>query len=404
MKEIPSIENAPIRLTQLKMTARQLFLSAPMTNPSSCQRFLEHSRYHIAVCLAHVVMSHFKSFSEKNRKMIQRLLVKICGSISERQNEKTRERLEELRLHLSQSQHAGLVSVLEPLLLPSWGFLTKRGTDIVEIISLGKAWMALGIARMELTVPPPSVDPAAKHNFKADHLSSVHCLDLTSEIKIRSQFQCIPGGFDETESIVHLKEKLKSIEMRIQSLKDQSVARPHPSQYPEIEQRVSKFMQTQGTQDSRALLFHLNPSFLGFKSKLNSLAMDLEQGNSEAIRNAENWIETALNFLKDQSNRFPFYIDILQPFLHGVLETCHGLSALQAAHRIQSVYNDLPNVSEYTRALMQLHSTFSLHPIGARQNLEDLGRHLHAKLSALHPNEVLSLLFVHKTFCSRAMA
>ena len=387
---MPSILDAPCFLRHLKLASRHL-LCAFRSHRVSSQQFIFDMRYQIAVSLACILWAHLSSFPSTSRSAIQQLLRDFCRFMQSRDSEDADDTMQHvlrcLTLHLGHSDHAEMVTLSETCYLPCCHLLVKAHPlrSARALVCLGKAWVLLGYLRMRLAIPPVGVDPATKQQFKARHLSFTLASDMRPELAIRKDIQSIAGGFDETEKIEELSNTIHMIEAQVAILNEQTVARPEPSQYQELCHCLHQYLASQGAPFDIPCL--TKTCFVGTLERIEELMRGLDDkacdDKDTITAQSLNWIETSKNFMRQTEKDHPLYMDILQPFFHGILEICHGLGAIASFTRVQSVRPECSFMEKCAEEMMAVIPNYDASDLGMQDTVEKIGRILFNRFTDL---------------------
>ena len=125
----------------------------------------------------------------------------------------------------------------------------------------------------------------------------------------------------------------------------------------------------------------------GTVQKIQELVEGLERDEEwGAGDKARNWIAASLRFVKETQRQYPLYCDIIQPFFHGVLEVCHGLSAMIPAQKFRKQSPICQFMAQSAQQMMNLHP--SPLPISQKEKVEEIGRSIFSSLGQQSGNEV----------------
>jgi hypothetical protein len=76
---------------------------------------------------------------------------------------------------------------------PNLHDLQLKPCSAADLATAGRNWALLGLVRLHLLVPPAGVDPAGKYGLQRDHCLRMADLQLEAELRVRREFQELPG-------------------------------------------------------------------------------------------------------------------------------------------------------------------------------------------------------------------
>ncbi|KAK8943576.1 hypothetical protein KSP40_PGU010141 [Platanthera guangdongensis] len=209
--------------------------------------------------------------------------------------------LRSLILSSSHSLFSSLMgSVIQPLLEELYA-----GYSLNDSISLGKAWVHIGILRFHLLLYPDGSDPAVKNALKSSWIHRrISLLEL--EMKVRRDCELLSGkctdDLDEWS-----RESQEKLEMEEKCANAKIVFRPQPSKYNELKLACSNFL----------------PRVHSCTSLLKNARCNNE---IDIVEMANDWQVTSQSFITRLSEDFTEYMDLVQPIQVAVYEMKLGLS------------------------------------------------------------------------------
>jgi len=109
--------------------------------------------------------------------------------------------------------------------------------------------------------------------------------------------------------------------------------------------------------------------------EIEKLVDGLCKGMAAVHQAADNWVDVCLNFLKATSREYPFYLYVLQPFFHGILETCLGIAVLCSASKVKTSKKDpFVDLVTWAKQMMSPFRSNSLASLAREEELDHLGR------------------------------
>ena len=105
--------------------------------------------------------------------------------------------------------------------------------------------------------------------------------------------------------------------------------------------------------------------------------------NDTSTAKSLNWIETSKSFIRKTEKDHPLYMDILQPFFHGILEICHGLGAMASFTRVQSVSPECLFMEKCAEKMMTVIPCHDASDLGMQETIEKIGRLLFNRCTEL---------------------
>ncbi|PON47074.1 Midasin [Parasponia andersonii] len=231
------------------------------------------------------------------------LSAKDCGGESLRL-----EKLQRLRAIILSSSHNGLKTSMEkfiaPLLLELYCDCSSSGC----ISNLGRAWLHLGVLRLNLLLSCDDLDPAMKYRCKdsqlADKISS-----LKLEIQVRRECNFLAGWLSTRECDKEQVQALENFEVEKRKLQRKIVFRSNYKKFKNLKHRCIEFL---------AHALSKSSEFLWSDIEAMSLEKIPDQG--------DNWQSTATAFIEKLSDDYPEYIDFVQPVQVAVYEMKLGFS------------------------------------------------------------------------------
>jgi midasin len=332
------------RLQQLSLAVEQLLRGA-----ATCCSPLDDSSaggwHTLALLLAQLLFAHVGSFRQPaDVQQLLQLLVQLLagagfnssGGGGDRQA--AQQWLQQLGALLSRSSHSTLHNMHAQLLQPLAEAVLLQGLLrapeqqqqqpqpwYAGVAQQGWAWLLLGCARLQLVAPPPGVDPAGKHGYKAAALARWVAQQLDGDIHVLALSQQVPGGLDGLPQLQQLLAERASLAAQLRHLRTRCVPRPEPPQYQHLQQEVAAFS---GGMASTRRLLEVGRSLLHTAQHVGGADVA-----SSAAHEAELWQSSAGGWCRRMQAQFADYSDVLQPVLLAVMEARHGLALLAAAGR-----------------------------------------------------------------------
>ncbi|XP_035825952.1 midasin isoform X2 [Aplysia californica] len=211
---------------------------------------------------------------------------------------------------------------------------SAKGRERERSADVGRAMALTGLLQAHMLAPRGPVDPVEKAGLKLQHV-----LNETEEIDVRLStwdsyltFRCGRSLADTPTEHVHpeirrLRDRREQLEKTRAKLEQRKAYRPEPSQFKELCQSVSGFL------DSSLSLSRLTD----LTHKLSSFTRDdlptAETTLTTALQEEKVWQDSAQRFLRQLKQKFPLYRDLLCPVHLAIHQVKYGLRLM--AHHVE---------------------------------------------------------------------
>ncbi|KAJ4772445.1 Midasin [Rhynchospora pubera] len=253
--------------------------------------------------LKQIFFVHKKHFQDETFGQLKSILVQLS------KNDLKMENLASLRSLISKSTHDGLSSRWDEVVEPLLKELYAKCPSAELLYNLGCAWFHIGKLRFELLLSSYELDPAMKYAFKHYHtLEKISFLEL--DMKVRHECEQLVGcnieDSHQNGRKVLLLQKLGAEEKKLRA---KVVFRPQPSKFQVLRKECEEF--------KKLILVW------------SSLLVDEPRGTENlqrAVDKACRWQIISADFIKQLSEEFSEYIDLIQPIQVAIYEMKLGLS------------------------------------------------------------------------------
>ncbi|KAJ4786530.1 Midasin [Rhynchospora pubera] len=253
--------------------------------------------------LKQIFFVHKKHFQDETFGQLKSILVQLS------KNDLKMENLASLRSLISKSTHDGLSSRWDEVVEPLLKELYAKCPSAELLYNLGCAWFHIGKLRFELLLSSYELDPAMKYAFKHYHtLEKISFLEL--DMKVRHECEQLVGcnieDSHQNGRKVFLLQKLGAEEKKLRA---KVVFRPQPSKFQVLRKECEEF--------KKLILVW------------SSLLVDEPRGTENlqrAVDKACRWQIISADFIKQLSEEFSEYIDLIQPIQVAIYEMKLGLS------------------------------------------------------------------------------
>ncbi|GLI68780.1 hypothetical protein VaNZ11_013272, partial [Volvox africanus] len=198
-----------------------------------------------------------------------------------------------------------------------------------ELALRGRAWLLVGLLRLQLVVPPAGIDPAGKYTLKRRHLEGHILHDLQPEILVRKALQDLPGGPSEAAHLDELMQVRAEVVSQAEATAARCVPRPQPSSYASLQQEVASFAASLAALPRvLALMAVMYKAAAAGSTEQQSTA---EAPLAAALREAELWQANAMAWCDRFGQQYAWYPDLVQPIQLAVNEMLRGFALLSVA-------------------------------------------------------------------------
>ncbi|WOL06186.1 midasin isoform X3 [Canna indica] len=354
-----SIKDYDVHCLKLRLTSRSLWQATLLQGELFS---LLHSA--ADVLFKQIIYVHHKSFAEDVSNKIKSILCSAFG------RDTTLEDIETLKSLISSSNYAGLSSHVDLLIKPLLRELYIKHPSCDYLYNLGCAWLHMGMLRFHL-LNQDGPDPALKYSFK--HSNMLHKISLLElETKVRRECERLSGRgsliYGENQRLLTL-QKLKLEEKQLRS---KVVFRPERSKYWDLRSACANF--------GKLLL-----SCLELVENLSYRENILLN-----VNRACNWQATSSSFIKQLSEEYAEYIDLIQPVQVAIYEMKLGLSlavssALERDYLEKLDGEDIHKILAEVYSFMQFPRSFlnGHKPIRVNNNEPDfIGKDVYASVNS----------------------
>ncbi|GIL72549.1 hypothetical protein Vretifemale_2893, partial [Volvox reticuliferus] len=224
-----------------------------------------------------------------------------------------------------------------------------------ELALRGRAWMLVGLLRLQLVVPPAGIDPAGKYALKRRHLEGHIIHDLQPEILVRKTLQDLPGGPSEVAHLDELMQRRAEAVSQAETTAGRCVPRPQPSSYASLQLDAASFAASLAA-PPRVLALMAAMSKAAATGSTEQQQSKAEDPPAAALREAELWHANAKAWCDRFGHQYAWYPDLVQPIQLAVHEMLRGFALLSAA---------VPTPAAAVGALGALVPHQQLGPVGA---------------------------------------
>ncbi|KAL5010016.1 hypothetical protein ScPMuIL_012321, partial [Solemya velum] len=199
--------------------------------------------------------------------------------------------------------------------------------DNTDYVTLGSAWINMGLLHMALLSPRGAVDPVYKQTIKMEYVEQ-EAKEIENELEVQNLHYRMMTGGDLMESSLNLQHPQVQYLMAHQQilldkkakLQQKGAFRPNKQEFHDLQKDIQEYMSTVGSER------HIN----GLLSKLLTTYHSLQEGNAAAgtlsgIKEENLWQKIQREFLAKLEKKYPYHRDLTVPFSVGVRQVMHGL-------------------------------------------------------------------------------
>eukprot|EP00026_Physarum_polycephalum_P000014 Phypoly_transcript_00014.p1 GENE.Phypoly_transcript_00014~~Phypoly_transcript_00014.p1 ORF type:complete len:3744 (+),score=763.97 Phypoly_transcript_00014:755-11233(+) len=269
---------------------------------------------------------------------------------------------QELSVILPTSNDERFVKLSKRLLYPCLDLISKQANRDNHSgharFELGKAWLLLGLFRLNLLVPVHPVDPTAKYAVHRTYVEE-QIAELQSEIEARQRIEQVFTGKATNATILVLVEQLSSLVTEKQALSEKVTFRTAPHQFESLYKEVVDFCS----------------NFTEF-AKLAELLEKMDPASKSddwwSVTSQESmWQDQTSFFIRTINEKHSQFRDVLHPIIIAIYQVKHGLRiAAEAANQIKEVRelaSRVTAVPEPHKFLMNLIDSLTRYPTHAHK-------------------------------------
>ncbi|XP_062087755.1 midasin isoform X2 [Humulus lupulus] len=254
-----------------------------------------------------IIIAHQKAFDADDFEQIKSNLCDLRTSMTKNGSLKL-EKLQSLRSLILSSSHNGLKMSLEKFIAPLLMELYRDCSSTGCFSNVGRAWLRLGVLRLNLLLCCDDLDPAMKYHCKDSQLSD-KISSCNLEIQVRRECNSLAGWLSTREADKKQVQTLGNLEKEKRRLQRKIVFRSDYRKFKNLKHRCNEFLAHALSKSSEFLWSDIE-------------AMSLEQIPDKGY----NWQNTATAFIEKLSDDYPEYIDFVQPVQVAVYEMKLGFS------------------------------------------------------------------------------
>lgn len=175
---------------------------------------------------------------------------------------------------------------------------------------IGIVWLLIGAFRYKLLICCTDLDPTAKYYLKYSRVvEKISALQL--EAQVRSECVLLAGSFQLREQERERSMLLEDLQAERKKLQRKVVFRAEPEKFKRVKAECDDFL---GTVDK------IVTTTVGWAQNFKSISVEEISGK------VHNWQEMATKAIKQLSNEYSSYVDVIQPVQTAIYEIKLGLS------------------------------------------------------------------------------
>lgn len=185
-------------------------------------------------------------------------------------------------------------------------------------VLLGRAWLHLGLFRLNLLVPAHPVDPTAKFAVHKSYLEEL-VADLNCEIEARQRIEKVFSGKETNDKISKLIQERNKLIQEAKEVADKVTFRTAPTQFEAMYREVSGFCTNFAELDKLSdMIARMDPDHA--KDDWHSV-----------ISQESMWQDHSAYFIRTVNEKHAQFRDVLHPILISIYQVKHGLRIIADA-------------------------------------------------------------------------